>query len=126
MSEKDLTKSVMNKVVALEKRRSGWWLLKFILGAAGLGVTAGILLLAVWGQLEQQQAWDSLSLFQEDSEIIHQYWQDTLWVLWEELPKEQLIIGLVALGLVLLILIWGAKKLPVVWKRLRQAVLYRE
>lgn len=100
MKHTDVTKNVMDKIVTYESRRTRVWLGIF------LGVLLGIVALMfivgkdIYGVLLERHTLDVLELLFQDREIIFEFWQDTLFVIWEEFPKALLYIGL-SLGVVL-------------------------
>lgn len=96
--ETDLTGQVMNKVVTTEKRRVTVFLTVLLIAAGILVVIAVVFLVVSWQLMTDRGAWDMLSLFQEDGEIIAEFWQDTLVTFWEELPQVHLLIAVLAAG----------------------------
>ncbi len=124
MKKIDVTKSVMNQVVGFEKRRSFWWIGKFlfilfVLGALGIWV--------FWiaaTEILQRQTLELLTLFTQDREIIAQFWQDTIMVFFEELPQRKLAVSFLALLGVVLFVLLTRKKFMIVWKKIQQLAKY--
>lgn len=124
MKKVDLTGKVMGKVVGFEKRHVKWWLGKFILVISVL--CASFIFSAAVFQKEvlQRRILDLLSLFTEDKEIIGQFWQDTLGVVWEEIPHELLfLLGLIFLIFVIFIFV-SRKRLKIIRKKMSQLEKY--
>ncbi len=121
----DVTKTVMNQVVRFEKRRSFWWLAKFFFVLLVL-MSAGIWLLEIaFTQIAERHTLELLTLFTQDREIIAQFWQDTLLIMWEELPQRKLIIaGVMIVGIIMIILLTRPQRM-ILWKRLRQILQYK-
>jgi hypothetical protein len=125
MKKLDLRKSVMDKVTGFERRRSGWWFMKFGLVMVALLSLLGGLLWFLIQVLTDRQAWELLTIFTQDPEIIKDYWQDTLWVFWEEMPHRLLVVaGVVILGIVLFTLVTHRKR-KIMQKRIGQLAKYR-
>jgi hypothetical protein len=120
MKRVDVTKSVMDRVTRFEKERSHSWLWRsrIFIGVLFVGVLWALWM--VWDQLRARQTLDMLSLFWEDAEIIQEFWQDTIIVFLEELPREALVVaGIVLVGL--FGYIWLThKKRAIMKKRLTQ------
>ncbi len=94
----DLTVPVMDKVMKIEKHRILAWL-TVLLVVAGVLLVIALAFLVISAQLiSDRGSWDLLSLFQEDREIIAEFWQDTLLTFWEELPQRHLLVAILAAG----------------------------
>lgn len=121
----DVTKSVMNQVVRFEKRRSFWWLAKFFFALLVL-TSAGIWFLGIaMTQIAERHTLELLTLFTQDREIIAQFWQDTLLVIWEELPQRKLIIaGIMIVSIIVVVLLTRPRRM-IIWKRIRQIIKYK-
>jgi len=122
----DVTRLVMDQVVGFEKRRSAWWIGKFlfilfVLGALGIWV----FWIAVT-EIFERQTLELLALFTQDREIVAQFWQDTIMVFWEELPQEKLAIGFLALLGVVIFIFINRKNISIIWKKMRQLAKYKE
>lgn len=108
MKNHDLTKPVMDKVVSYERNRARtlFTRLAVVFGAL-LFVWASALYLFAQELVERQ----TLELFQlvfEDQEIIRDFWQDALFIIWEELPRRWLLVatGIIFAG----IIVWISTK----------------
>ncbi len=115
---------LMKKVVAFEKRRSYSWAAWFFLVIGALVMVFGISVWAFGRDVIRRQTLELLGLFQQDWEIIRDFWQDTVGVFLEELPQEWLIVALVALvGLIGVVLATTVHRRRVV-QRLRELASY--
>lgn len=106
MKQIDLTSVVMSKVARYERGRIQSFATRF---AVLLLVVSGIIMfclgIIVW-QLIEMQAFDLLTLFHEDRQIIAEFWQDTLVVFWEQVPPLWFwgeVLSLVGFGGMLLL-----------------------
>lgn len=126
MNNPDVRASVMEKVVRFEAKRTRDWLVRFftILLLAIAAVVGGAFVVGV--RLWEREAWEPLTLFWEDPEIVAEFWRDTLSVLWEETPQSW--VYLVGAGIVLLvILIIGTRRRrKVIRKRLQKLAQYNK
>lgn len=104
MKQTDIPKSVMSRVVQYEKKRIALFWRNFLTILCMLVIVFFLSIAIIGWQLFQMQAFDMLMLFYEDSQIIAEYWQDTLLVFWEQIPPFWLwgaILCLVSLGVIL-------------------------
>lgn len=124
--EIDLTGQVMNKVVKSEKRRVTVFLSALLIVAGVLLIIAVVFLLISWQLMTDRSAWDMLSLFQEDREIIAEFWQDTLVTFWEELPQVHLLIAVLAAGTLGAVWILTRKSRKITLQKIRQIGKYRK
>ncbi len=93
MKNTDVTKSVMDNVISYESHRTRIWLGVFL---TALFVAIGLILALIryiYGTLLDRHTLDVLEIVFQDSEIISEFWQDALVVVWEEFPKFSLYIG---------------------------------
>jgi hypothetical protein len=104
MKNKDLTLPVMTKIISFEKKRSTFERNKYrliILSLIGLLVFGCITVVL---QLSERGTLDVIQLFQEDLEIVADYWKDVVSTFWFELPQEMIVfIGLI---FVIIIIFW--------------------
>jgi len=89
----DITKSVMERIVRFEERRSKRWLTIFWGIAILVTIFLGGSLLQAYIILSERRTWDLLEIFYQDREIITEFWQDTLLMFWAELPQNTLLWG---------------------------------
>lgn len=120
----DLTKKVMDRVVGFEKHRSRFWLLR-------IGIIAGLTLAGalffLWlttSDLIEQKSFDLLTLFGEESEIIKDYWKDTISIFLEELPYEKIVLALIFLVIFIILLFIFRKKIRLAFKKLKNLAKY--
>jgi len=113
MNQKEMTKSVMEKVVNYEKKRSTEWIWKF---RAILGIALLLLALLFWRiirQVIEGGSLDLLEIFLEDAEIIREFWQENVIVFFEELPQGAvvLLIALVVFSISFIVLTRKTRKI---------------
>lgn len=114
----------MKKVASFEKKRTGNWILWAGVIFAGLVFIFATFSAAVWESLNESQALSLLTLFQEDGEVIDQFWQDTLATFWEELPLREAVILVISLIAIVIVSVVIIKKLPVIKRRLKGLAKY--
>lgn len=111
MIKTKISNQIMHKIVAYEKKTTTWWAGKFLL----LIVTiTGLFLFFLSESLQRLNEWgstDLLTLFGEDREIIQEYWQDTLWLFWEEAPQEKMVTSALILLFLITIIFLLRKKI---------------
>lgn len=95
MKNIDVTKTVMQKVVRFEERRSRRFLGIFWSVMIVLCSLLSLFLWHAWIIINERGTLDMLALFSEDREIIAEFWQDTVSVMFEELPQKTLIVALI-------------------------------
>lgn len=118
----DVTKPVMHQVVRFEKRRSLWWLAKFFCILLVLFFAGAWFLWVAAAKITERRTLELLTLFTQDREVVAQFWQDTLMVIWEELPQKKLITaGIFFAGFIVFILL-TKKRGMIVWKRISQII----
>ena len=120
----DVRKSVMDKVVSYEKRRTRQWLMQFFSGTVVLLAMLAIVLWITAKEIVERQLLDLLTLFFEDQEIVAEFWRDTLAVLWEELPQRWLAVVLVIFVVFVVLLSVTRKKRQVIENIRRQLATY--
>ncbi len=108
-----MTKSVMEKVVNYEKKRSTEWIWKF---RAILGIALLLLALLFWRiirQVIEGGSLDLLEIFLEDAEIIREFWQENVIAFFEELPQGAvvLLIALVVFSISFIVLTRKTRKI---------------
>lgn len=116
----DLSKSVMNRVVKFEKRRSIVWLSRLIIFIVILIVSLVGVLWLITREVIERKTLVLLELFAEDREIINEFWQDTILTFWEELPQEQFALTVVILLSLMMAILLSRQKLKVVIRRIKQ------
>lgn len=122
---KDLSSTVMKKIVSWERRRSVAWLGGFSAIVGGLLFVILGLLLAAIGDILDRGIGDQLSLLSENREIVEQYWQDTLATVALQLPQGK-ILAILAIAVLALFFFWFTRKrLGVVRRRLKQVLAYK-
>jgi hypothetical protein len=97
MKHIDISKSVMHKIALSEKKNIASWKTKYMTLFVGLTALFIVIFLFIGWTLYEQQAFDLLTLFSEDREIIVEFWQDTVISFVQELPEPETVIGGVVL-----------------------------
>lgn len=92
---------------------------------AGLLAALVVLIWIFQKQLIERDILDLFNLLHEDREIIKEYWQDTLGVIWEELPHRLLILFLVTAIILIIFVVTSKNRLKVTRKRLNQLEKYK-
>ena len=114
-----MTQSVMDKVGRFEKKRITFWLVKFILILLFLTGAFSFILSTTLRIFDERKIWDLLSLFGQDREIIADFWQDTLFIVWEELPRVWLILWFSIVAGIILFIIANRKKIYIIRKKIQ-------
>ncbi|MFZ5845609.1 MAG: hypothetical protein ACOY0S_04030 [Patescibacteria group bacterium] len=105
MKSVDLTSRVMEKVVCFEKRKIRVWFIRFFLVL--LIILTGVIIIGwlILLEVSQRQTLELLALFQQDPEIIAEYWPEVVATIWIELPRFSLgIVGALIAALLLVFL----------------------
>lgn len=126
MKKTDLTEPVMQKIVNFEKKRTRHWLLIFF------GIIF-ILLLTVLAttsitikQMIDFQTFDMLTLFNENREIISDFWQETLATVWAEMPEQVVATAFLAVLLIIFIVVVTRSRRKIIKKRIAELEKYRK
>ncbi|MBI5613700.1 hypothetical protein HY947_02140 [Candidatus Gottesmanbacteria bacterium] len=82
---------VMDKVVAYEEKRSSFFLWNYRLLLAIIILCIIAVGIGLYWELVYRRAFDLLTLFFEDREIIAEYWVDTLGMFFNEVPREYIV-----------------------------------
>lgn len=118
----DVTRRVMGKVVRYERRHTLLWLGRFFTVIVVLGGAALTFMLVATRDLFSRDAFSVFSLFGEDWEIITEYWRDVLAVFWEELPKETLFLGALAILAIATIIIITRNQRRIIRRKREQLI----
>lgn len=111
---KKLENKIIDKVYRFETKKTVLEILVRICSVIGISVFVVFIGQSIYLLLMQQETLDLLDLFQEDFEIIKNYFFDTAITFFDELPKFQLtifIIGFMLLFLLILKLILNFSKI---------------
>lgn len=119
MNTNDLIPKVMKRVVNFEKKQIIHWLLGFLLMTIILTGALGLALFTTLRIFDERKIWDLLSLFMEEWEIISEFWQDTVAVIWEELPAELLTLILAVFLFLISLIVVSRKKIAIIRKKIR-------
>ncbi|KKU87924.1 MAG: hypothetical protein UY16_C0016G0016 [Candidatus Gottesmanbacteria bacterium GW2011_GWA2_47_9] len=126
MKQVDVTKRVMDRVVAWERRQTAFWVGWFLVGAA---VLAGALLAIVWAGTQEvlrRQTLDMLMLFTQDREIVEEFWQDTVMIVLTELPWEMIALGIFLCGIMGIYLLVTVSKRRLIHSKMSQLAQYEK
>jgi hypothetical protein len=107
---------LIRTVVAGKVRKTKTWFFKVVLGFLLAGL---IFLISVWftaQELVQNRAFEFLTLFRDDLEILKDYWQTTLVMVWEELPRNILFLCDISIVFLIALFIFLRKKFPFIGK----------
>lgn len=126
MKQNDAALNVMRKVVRLERRRSFSWLGKFVVVILALMVIGGGIIILAVREVVELGTLDLLTLFQEDAEIVRDYWRETLATIFQELPFAKIVAAGVIVLLMAVIIILSQKKLKTIIKRVRETATFGE
>jgi NADH:ubiquinone oxidoreductase subunit 6 (subunit J) len=111
MKTPDVTKPVMDKVIRFERKRTALWFRRYRVIISVSGILVLILGLVIVKTLSDQQSFALLLLFHQDPEIIASYWQDTLWVFWQEVPSHMVWISVILLvGIIIGVVVTRRKR----------------
>lgn len=115
---------LMKKVLTYEKQRSYSWIAWFLLVIGSLVIVFGISSWVFGTEVMKRQTLELLDIFQQDWEIIREFWQDTIGIFIEELPQDWLFVVILAV-VSLLGVIWITRNhRRRVLRRLRELASY--
>lgn len=120
MDKDNLEKKILKDVFRFEKQRTTHFVEKYLAVILLVGATLVFLLWQIYSRLVEQGTWDLLTIFQQDQEIIREYWQDTMGIFIAELPHRLTYITFVLLVILILAVIALLRNLPRIRKVLRQ------
>ncbi|HUD20358.1 MAG TPA: hypothetical protein VMR81_07990 [Patescibacteria group bacterium] len=120
----DITKPVMDRVVRFERKNTDSWQRRFIVSMAILVIITLSILWAIISVLSTEQSWSLLSIFTQDPEIIASYWRDTLWIFWQGVPQNYLLLGAIAIFLLIILWVFTGNKRKLIREKRRQLDKY--
>ncbi len=115
----------MKKVVSFEKRRSLYWLGRFLLILLFFVVAGVSFAIVIARELSETKTLELLTLFRENRETIAEFWQDTLNTFWEELPKGEIALAASAIVIIILIFLFARRRIGITKKRLSDIAKYQ-
>jgi hypothetical protein len=121
----DISRRVMDQVVHIEEGQARTWRIKFIVA---ISILLGIFGLGIYWTIQyfrEYQLFALFELFQEDWEIISEYWKDTASVIWDESPKGLIFFALCVCVMILICILVTRKKRNILKKKLQQVSAYR-
>lgn len=109
----DLTGPVMDRITAIERKRTALWKYAFGSVLAVLVVLAGSALTLILWQFEYLQSGDMLSIIREDAEVFREYWLDVLEILWLQTPHGLVYLsaGFVVFAVFLVVATGGQRRI---------------
>ncbi len=125
MKTPDVTKSVMQRVTAYERRNTSRWIMAFITVLAVLSGLALLFARLAYGQVSQMQTVELFRLLFEDPSVVSDFWRDTLSVILTELPVNAIVIAGIlsaAAGLA----VWATGRKRRIIARIRRELANRE
>jgi hypothetical protein len=102
---------LVKKIVAHKVQRTKTWFFKIVLGFLFAGL---IFLISVWftaQELVQNRAFELASFVKDDFDLIQDYWQTTLVMVWEELPRNIIFVCDASIIFLIALYIFAKKKL---------------
>lgn len=124
MARKGVEKRIEHKIYLFETKRT---VTEFVLRVGSIllialgGIFFGIGLVK---QLAEQRTFDLLALFQEDKEIIKEFWRDVLGTFYVELPKIPFTVFIVCSIVFLLLVLFFVKNFVKIRNRMRSIISY--
>ena len=94
---KKLEKKILNKVFWFETKKTAGQIIGEVVGLATAGFFGLIFLSLFFDQVVRQGTADLLSNFFEDWEVVKDYFSDTVYIIFEEIPKELLALIIICL-----------------------------
>jgi hypothetical protein len=124
-NKSEISYRVMKEVVQIEERQTKVWNITFITILCSLFILLGLGLYQIYVYFNDYQLFAFFDLFKQDWEIISDYWQETIIALWDESPKELLLLGLIVCGIILTYILITRRKRSIVQKKIQQISHYR-
>ena len=126
MKKVDLTKEVMGKVVGFEKSQIKWWLGRFFVILTVLLGVLGFCILIFQQLLTDLRISELVSLWNEDTEIVSEFWQDTIGIIWEEIPHEIIYLVIFILLILIIYIVKSRQKMKIISKKLKYLEKYKK
>jgi len=124
MKHIDVTQKVMKNIASLERKRIVSYRRKlFLIFSALILLFVGAIAVVI-KILTEQQTFDLLTVFSEDSEIIAEFWQDTVTSFFQELPQPELALGGIVLCTVFVITMVTRKKRSIAERKEKEIQKY--
>jgi len=120
MKKIDVTKSVMEDIVLFEAQRTKKWISLFLAVVVLIIFSIGVVVVQTYSTLSEFHTLDVLEILYQDSEIISEFWQDTLFVIWEEFPQQSLFIAIGLIGVLVSIFVLTKKRRRIVARRFEE------
>lgn len=124
MKNIDVTQTVMKNIASFERKRIFSYRRKLLCIFGVLFIALCAIFGIIYRILAEQQTFDLLTVFSEDSEIIAEFWQDTVVSFFQELPQPELAVGGIVLCTVFAIIIVTRKKRDIDWTKEKELQKY--
>ncbi len=121
---KNLEDKIIKKVYEYETKHT---LIDIILRAGAIVATfllSIFLILLIYERLYEQSTLDVLQLFQEDFEVIRQYFGDVVEVLYYETPKEDLLLFIAAAITFIILVLYFVKNFGKIHRKITSLLNY--
>ncbi len=114
-----LEKKIVQKVYKLEARRTILEIIIRILLIVLFGFLGGVFLFQLVNQYRIQQTFDLLEIFNEDIEIIKEFFADVIDTFYQETPKETFVLVLIFIILLFIALLTFTRNYGKIKNRMR-------
>jgi len=123
---KKLENKIIDKIYRFETKRTLTEILLRIAGIFCVGLMVGILGMILWVELVEQQTFDLLQLFQEDTAIIRKHLLDVLTIFYQEIPKTEFVLILTGLLIFISLTVVSVKKIKSIRNRLSAIINFHK
>jgi len=123
---KKLENKIIDKIYRFETKRTLTEILLRIAGIFCVGLMVGILGMILWLDLVEQQTFDLLQLFQEDTAIIRKHLLDVLTIFYQEIPKTEFVLILTGLLIFISLTVVSVKKIKSIRNRLSAIINFHK
>lgn len=116
---KTLEDKILKRVYRFETKKTLGFLISRIIVLIVLSLTAIIFIQTIGEIYYEERAFDLLTLFQEDSEVVRKYFADTLYIFYLETPKLLLLILFLLVVVFLVVLLTVVKNYRKIMNKIR-------
>lgn len=124
MKKNSTTQSIMDRITKYEKTASRRWIRVFVISILLLLLLSLFITALLLWQLNQQDSFSMMTLFSEDSEIIKEFFLETITAFIAELPWELIEAGLACIVLIAIAFIVTRKKRLLLQKKMASIEKY--
>lgn len=114
MKHINVTHSVMDKVARYEEKNTSRWLIVFSISLGAILFVLGFLTWSLYTTTIDMHTWDLVELFAEDRSIVGEFWQDTVSIIFAEVPPVVLFLIASLILVAIFMLIRTRKKRKVI------------